>query len=237
MKPPRREDSSALRPWGGAQPPLAGWVGSSPRRVSACPQGRATPQTPLHREMPSRMPKLSLYRVCPFASEVRGLLMIWARGLTWAAERLRRMHPVADEGCTRLSGCRRQMRAHPRDLGPTLGCRRAAPETCNALFVDVVAACVWREVLEGCRRDALPPGVLAWRPCMACCRTICVVILISLTRARARRATLLRFCAVGPIFYRLYSYLYSSFPKLRKESSSKMRTILASGDEIRAAEC
>ena len=56
-------------------------------------------------------------------------------------------------------------------------------------------------------------------------------------RARARRATLLRFCAVGPIFYRLYSYLYSSFPKLKKESSSKMLTDPRVDDEIRAAEC
>ena len=96
MKPLRREESSALRPWGGAQPPLAGWVESSPRRVSACPQGRATPQTPLHREMPSRAPKLSLYRVCAFASEASWLLMIWARESTGAAERHRRICRVAD---------------------------------------------------------------------------------------------------------------------------------------------
>ena len=114
--------------------------------------------------------------------------MTWARDLTEAAERRRGMHRVPV-----ITVCRRQTRAHLRLLGPTVGCRRAAPDTCNALFVDVVAACVWRGVLEGCRRDALPPGVLAWRPCMTCCRAVCVGILISLTRARARGAR--RFCA------------------------------------------
>ena len=160
MKPPRREESSALRPWGGAQPPLAGWVESSPRRVSACPQGRATPQTPLHREMPSRAPKLSLYRVCASASEARGLLMIWARGLTWAAERLRRMHPVAVNMQTSNARASARFGTHCRLSSGSSG----GPELQNLWTW-------WRHVCGGrCWRDAggMPsrlecsPGAHAW---------------------------------------------------------------------------
>ena len=231
MKPPRREESSALRPWGGAQPPLAGWVESSPRRVSACPQGRATPQTPLHREMPSRAPKLSLYRVCAFASEARGLLMIWARGLTWAAERLRRMHPVAVNMQTSNARASARFGTHCRLSSGSSGDLQCI--VCGRGGGMCVAGGAGG-MQEGC-----PP---AWSARLAPMHGLlqshmCRYTHIFDARARARRATLLRFCAVGPIFYRLYSYLYSSFPKLRKESSSKMLPDPSVDDEIRAAEC
>ena len=159
MKPPRREDSSALRPWGGAQPPLAGWVGSSPRRVSACPQGRATPQTPLHREMPTRAPKLSgqSLRLCDRCEGADHALGARLHGGTRAA-------PEDAPGSCHYAGVKRaRICAFWDPLSAVVGQLRRPAMHCLWTW--------WRHVCGGrCWRDAggMPsrlecsPGAHAW---------------------------------------------------------------------------
>ena len=186
-----------MRPWGGAQPPLAGWVESSPRRVSACPQGRATPQTPLHREMPTRAPKLSQDRVCASATDARGLTMHWALDFTEAPERRRRMHPVPVIMQASNARAFSPFGTHCRLSSGSSGdlscivCGRG-----GGMFVAGGAG----GMQEGC-----PP---AWSARLAPMHGLlqshmCRYTHIFDARARARRATLLRFCAVGPEFCRL----------------------------------